>query len=643
MPPLSRRAFLAAPSLMLAQPRSAPPPRRRLQSRISADLLRRSVRARDEWRPWPAAEDRAAWQALPLELKTSILTAAEENLGRPWPSLPASLFLDYARTGTRARHEAARRARRDRLTLAVLAECIDGRGRFLDEVLDGVWLACEESFWGVPAHVGVQKAGNTLPDVTEPIVDLFAAETSATLAWTDYLLGAQLDRISKLVRPRIHAEIRRRILDPLLARDDFWWLGFSGTRSVNNWNPWINSNWLSSVLLIETDPQRRQAALEKIVRSLDAFLDVYHDDGGCDEGPGYWGRAGASLFDCLELLRSASGGAVDVYDMPLIREMGAYIYRAHIAGPWYLNFADASAHVRPDAVLVWRYGQRVGDGRMQEFGAWLAGRESEPRRLAVQESMWRSLQALFHDEDIRAASQGAQPPLVADVILPGTQLFAARLQEGSDRGFYVAAQGGHNAESHNHNDVGNFIVFCDGEPVWIDIGVETYSARTFSSQRYEIWTMQSAWHNCPTINGVMQGAGREYEARAFDAQPGSVSMEIHAAYPPGAGCTLWRRALSLDRKGNRVVLLDQFELSRREPVEWNFITARTVKVDTPGRIVLDGGIVLEFDPALEPHIDEHSAEDARLRPIWGPVVRRVRLRLSAPPARGAYTFIIRQT
>ena len=49
----------------------------------------------------------------------------------------------------------------------------------------------------------------------------------------------------------------------------------------------------------------------------------------------------------------------------------------------------------------------------------------------------------------------------------------ARVTERSSDGFYVAAQGGHNAESHNHNDVGNFIVFLNGKPVIVDVGVET--------------------------------------------------------------------------------------------------------------------------------------------------------------------------
>ncbi len=117
----------------------------------------------------------------------------------------------------------------------------------MDEIANGVWLTCEETFWGVPAHLGMQRAGPGLPDVSEPIVDLFAAETSSLLAWTDYLVGDRLARVSPLLPERIRLEINRRILTPCLVRNDFWWMGLSGL-PVNNWNPWICSNWLTSAL-----------------------------------------------------------------------------------------------------------------------------------------------------------------------------------------------------------------------------------------------------------------------------------------------------------------------------------------------------------------------------------------------------------
>ena len=175
-----------------------------------------------------------------------------------------------------------------------------------------------------------------------------------------------------LVRERVRLEVDRRILTPNLERDDFWWMGFT-PREVNNWNPWINSNWLASVLLLERDPERRVRAVAKIARSLDRFVDAYPDDGGCDEGPSYWGRAGASLFESLELLHAATGGRLDVYREPVVRAIGQYIARAYIAGDYYVNIGDASAKVKPEPELVFRYGRAVGDPS-------LAGVRRLPRR-----------------------------------------------------------------------------------------------------------------------------------------------------------------------------------------------------------------------------------------------------------------------
>jgi hypothetical protein len=41
---------------------------------------------------------------------------------------------------------------------------------------------------------------------------------------------------------------------------------------LNNWNTWINSNVLTANLLLEKDPQRRQAVVEKVCGSVDEFL-----------------------------------------------------------------------------------------------------------------------------------------------------------------------------------------------------------------------------------------------------------------------------------------------------------------------------------------------------------------------------------
>ncbi len=216
-----------------------------------------------QWPSFPRYADRGRWQALPDDLRETATRNAQRSLGKPWNSLPATLALEYQRTGDRSHYEAQSFGRRKRLRDLVLAECIEGQGRFLDEILNGVWLISEETWWGVPAHLNLQKAGPGLPDVEEPVVDLFAAETGSLMAWTWWLLGEQLGQLSPLAPRRMQVEIERRILAPCRERNDFWWMGLDPrqSREVNNWNPWINSNWLTCALLPRAgrSPRRRGA------------------------------------------------------------------------------------------------------------------------------------------------------------------------------------------------------------------------------------------------------------------------------------------------------------------------------------------------------------------------------------------------
>jgi len=606
---------------------------------------------REQWRPWPKWNDRQAWEKLPEAVRRDLIANGEQHLGYDWPDLPATLFLQYAREGNRSRYEREHFARRYALTHLVFAECVEGKGRFLDDIANGVWAICEESFWGVPAHVGAQKAGSGLPDFDEPIVDLFAAETGESLAWTYYLVGEQLDKVSPLIRPRIRQEMDRRILTPCLTRDDFGWMGFAGGR-VNNWNPWCNASWLTSTLLVEPDAERRVASVAKIVRSLDHFLDAYADDGGCDEGPGYWGRAGASLFDCLELLHSVTKGAVNVYDRPLIQNMGRYIYRVHIADDSFVNFADASAQAHPAAELVHRFGKRIGDDRMAAFGAYVHRRDPDKGFAGERDyTIGRYLAEVFHFAELEAAQ--ARAPLPRDVWLDGIQVMVARCKEGTPQGYFVAAKGGHNAESHNHNDIGNFVVYVDGRPILIDIGVETYSRKTFSSQRYEIWTMQSAWHTLPTIDGVMQSPGRQFAARDVrceaDDEHAQLTLDIAGAYPKQANLKSWVRTVRLNR-GRDVAVTEKYALEKpAKEITLSFVTPCRVRVQDGGRLLLetvDQGeppltVQVVYDGSkLKPVVETVSVEDGRLRSVWPERLTRILLKAEQPAQQDSWTVRI---
>ena len=375
MSEISRRLLLAgAGAPLLAQQAAttaiAPAPardtvlkRHLLSGRCTAESLQKALVDRAAWKPFPVAADRGAWTALQAESKDTVIKQGESFLGKAYEPLPATLFLEYARTGNRSHWEGIQFGRRAHLRAAVLAECVEGKGRFLDDIADGVWAICEETFWGVPAHMGAQKRGVGLPDVREPIIELFSAETGALLAWTSLSTG-QADRPGTSADPRApgngnRAPPAQRLPQPAGLRLD----GADQRPSreqLESLDPFQPAH-------LRIAARRRSGAARptvyKILTSLDRFLDSYHDDGGCDEGPGYWNRAGASLFECLELLHSASNGSVNYFDLPLVRQIGAYIYKVHIADDWYVNFADAPAKVKPDGSLVYRYGKATRRSR----------------------------------------------------------------------------------------------------------------------------------------------------------------------------------------------------------------------------------------------------------------------------------------
>lgn len=638
-----------------AQPASSPTGMI-LARQFPVESLRQILIARSEWKPFPRFEDRQAWGNLPAEERRHLVELGERALAKAFPLLPASRYLEYARNGNRSRYEAIYFDRRHQLHALVLAECVEAKGRFLDAAADALWAICEESSWCIPAHVGAQKAGVGLPDTTEPIVDLFAGETGVSVSWTLYLLGRELGRVSPQIPRRAERELEQRILAPVLQRDNFGWMALNVThpdRRPNNWTPWIAASVLTAALTSETDPEKRVLITHKMLRSIDGFLKFHPADGGCDEGPGYWGRAGASLLDCLDLLHSATGGKLDVFDQPLIQEIGRFILRARIAGDYYAPIGDCPARMTPDRTVLFRYGKRIDDSALMAMAAEGASASSV---LEEKNTMGRLIYAVFDFPALRAIPP-APVPYPRDVWLPSDdmQFMAARPGEG-EMGLYLAAWGAHNAQSHNHNDVGNFLVFANGQPVFIDVGAPTYTAQTFSGRRYEIWAFQSGFHNLPTINGVMQSAGRAFAARDVkyqaDEKLAELRMDLAPAYPPSAQVSRWLRTLRLNRsQGQSIEITDTFELKETSgPTAQNLITPMSVDASQPGKILLRSAageissparVRLDYDPhKLSATVETIELTDARLKRSWGDRLHRIILKASRPAEQDSWTLKI---
>ena len=465
----------------------------------------------------PQAED-AFWRdSIPQEMKQSYTVYGEQYLGKAWTALPWTVFAENKITGNRVNYEGICFEKRRHLAALVMAEIVEGKGRFMNDIIDGIGSFCEETWWGIPAHYGKRIP---LQEIQE--VDLFNAETASLIAWTRYMLEKQLDAFSPDICQRIDREIEQRILKPAVA-NNYWW-----KTAGMNWNPWICSNWLACVLICEKDEARKAEA----------------------------DRAAASMFEVLRLLPDASHFDAQAEK---IRKMAAYSYKTYIGHDYCVNFADAHENKAVQQVnIVYPFGYWLNDKTMREFGAYLGRTKqvlTQPAKLYDKSGNFPTLgRELFFLRNIRDfIAEKPQEPLIKDAWLPNLQIMTARRG-----GHFTAFKGGHNGESHNHNDVGSFLVYVDGEPLLIDPGVGEYTAKTFSNSRYEIWTMQSGYHNLPQINGTDQQDGKAFGAKVVSHQNGKLTLDIAGAYPQEAAVKSWKRTVTATKSG--VSVTEDFEL-----------------------------------------------------------------------------------
>ena len=600
----------------------------------------------------PQADD-AFWRdSIPQEMRQSYIQYGERYLGKSWTALPWTVFAENKINGNRVNYEAACFEKRRQLAAIVMAEIMEGKGRFINDIINGVGSFCEETWWGIPAHYNKR-----IPLSGNQEVDLFNAETASLVVWTRYMLEKPFNQFSPDLCQRIDQEIERRILIPALKKD-YWW-----KTAGMNWNPWICSNWLACVLICEKDEARKAEAIRQIKAATHAFIDAYPEDGGCDEGPGYWDRAAASMFEIMRLFTVYGLQFTDDYTNGLeglasksarpagalssertvnkIKNMAAYAYKTYIGNDYCICFADAHENKAVQQVnIVYPFGLWLSDQTMREFGAYL-GRQKEvltnPATLYDKSgnfpTLGRELFFLRHIRDFIA--EQPREPLLKDVWLPDLQIMTSR------RGYlYVAMKGGTNGESHNHNDVGSFVIYAPQEssphasrlsPLFIDPAVGEYTAKTFSNDRYSIWTMQSQYHNLPQINGIDQKDGKEYAAKVVSHKDGQLTLDIAGAYPAEAAVKSWKRTVIAMKSG--VSVTEDYELSEyRHPT---CLMLMTLDPDALQRIHFDAN---QLSATIENVSDKL---DPLLQHMWGQKMYRIILTVKSKKNKNKIIYTIR--
>ena len=593
--------------------------------------------------PVPVAKD-TFWSAIiPATMKSDYIRYGEKQKGKSWTSIPDELFAEYRENGNRANYEGRSFNIRRQFAALVLAEIMEHKGRFTADINRGFHYFINETWWGIPAHYPLDQ-----PDTNNQVVDLFNAETACMLAWTIYMLKDELENHERGITEQIRKEIQRRFLTPALTINYDW------KKCTSNWNPWICSNWLTCVLLCEDNREKQMNAISQILTCLDTFIDGNPDDGGCDEGVYYWDRAAGSLIESLILLDIATNGSLNLSQTTKIQAMGSFVSKMYIGNGKFVNFADSYETFLPHTNILFLAGWYLKNSTLLSFAAKIARDKNFLNHPSVlfnesgnYPTLGRELLFLSHFQDF--VKQETAEPVTLSEWLPNLQVCSIQSDTNTSN-LFLAAKGGHNDENHNHNDVGNFIVYKDSEPLIIDIGLGTYTAQTFSSKRYELFNCRSSYHNVPLINGIEQRDGKQYRSKNIKysnkKRNATLSLDISGAYPKEACVDKWQRAIRLNR-GKEVVVTENYKLSRyRQPSEVVLICCGEAHLLGNDKIVISNGKnqgALYFDNnQLTPQIEKIDYMDTAIQKSWQKrKLYRIRLTIRNQALKGKISYYIK--
>lgn len=472
------------------------------------------------------------------------------------PVIKRSAYRNFKRFGDRTLPQSKRSYRQRELNRATMALWLEHPNADLDYLQDLLWAYCDDYTWVMAAHEG-------------RAIDLGSASIASTLAEILYVLDEQIE---DEVKERISKEIERRIFQ------NYWnYKHLDSWKTVRmNWNHVCNGEVIRTALYQIKEPRILAHFTHGAIQYLTYALDGFTDDGGCEEGPGYWCYGFGHFLFVAYALYVKTDGELNLMQDEKIRKICEYPLAANISGQYRSTFADSSHGYIPariamiinefyDMPELYSLCRRHPDGSLRLSGmhelALYKGQKSEGNGVADNQ----------------------------DYLLPELGQVKLRGNPGENQ-MTLLAIAGNNGVPHNHNDVGSFILHQGDKIFLVDPGAPLYTRKTFSSQRYEIVFCNSRGHSVPLIDGIQQAPGSQYYGTLKVENLNGEGLkkaiiDMTHAYPKGTVKKLIREFV-LDSDSNQLTLKDKYKFHKvPDSLEEAFITFEDVEVAEDGQSV----------------------------------------------------------
>ncbi len=466
---------------------------------------------------------------------------------------------------------------------ALMALIYPDNEEYYRSLVETVWEICNEYTWAPLGHYN-SYYDRTPKDFDPGLIDIYGASLGFSMAEIKYLFK---DRFPKLLVDRMTYEIRRHTIEPYLTRKFFW------ETHNNNWTA-VCTGAVGGALMYE-DPQEFMRQLPRLQASMECYLNSYDDDGMCVEGTAYWGFGFGFFSVYAMLLREFSNGEYDWLASPKVKAISQFVQKMFLQPNVLALFSDVNIHE----------GYWVGLPHMLKtvYGDVIENLPSDQATIITYHHWAFAVRSCvyfnpdFVGTELKNATYSA----------PVTNYFTKRTDN-----YGFAFKGGNQWESHNHQDVGSFILARHNKQIFCDfgyIGPGNWPGYQ-GSRRNEYFQPSSFSHNLPYFNGKGQGGDWEGKARAvYDETKGTVYMDFtHGYNVRDVHTTLQKAERTFTPTDDKIEIYDKFTFSEPAVITERFVTTIKPRVEDGIVYIDDVRFICQCDATLniveQPYVDQ---------------------------------------